>query len=90
MFLFRFEKKLEPEDLVIAIYGSENSKNVIKAVEYAKSIGTQVIWITGYNGGNLKSPADCRMYENIDDMQIAEDIHIMFDHMLLPEMSIQQ
>ena len=68
---------------MIAISGSGNSKNVIKAVEYAKTVGAPVIGITGYNGGKLRELADYRMHVHVDDMQIAEDLHMMFDHMML-------
>lgn len=83
VFSFQLEKKLRAEDLVIAISGSGNSKNVIKAVEYAKTVGAPVIGITGYNGGKLRELADYRMHVHVDDMQIAEDLHMMFDHMML-------
>lgn len=83
VFRFQLEKRLKPEDLIIAISGSGNSKNVIKAVEYAKEIGTPVIGVTGYKGGKLKELSDYRMHVDIDDMQIVEDVHMMFDHMLM-------
>ncbi len=83
VFVFQLRKKLRPEDLLIAISGSGNSKNIIKAVEYAKSIGTKVVGLTGYNGGKLAQMSDYRMHVNIDDMQVTEDVHMMFDHMLL-------
>lgn len=35
VFSFQLEKRLKPDDLIIAISGSGNSKNIIKAVEYA-------------------------------------------------------
>lgn len=74
--------RLKKNDLVIAISGSGNSKNVIRAVEYAKEIGTPVIGITGYNGGKLKKISDFHMDAMINDMQISEDIHMIFDHLL--------
>ena len=83
IFLFQLERKLKPGDLVIAISGSGNSRNIIKAVEYAKSIGVPVVGMTGYNGGKLIKLCDFSMHCPVDDMQIAEDIHMMFDHMLL-------
>ena len=69
-------------DLILAISGSGNSENVIKAVEYAKTVGTKVVGITGYNGGKLKELADYHMHVPVDDMQITEDIHMSFDHMM--------
>lgn len=83
VFSFQLEKKLRAEDLIIAISGSGNSKNVIKAVEFAKQVGTPVIGITGYSGGKLRELSNYRMHVNIDDMQIVEDVHMMFDHMIL-------
>lgn len=83
IFVLQLRAKLRPEDLLIAISGSGNSKNIIKAVEYAKSIGTKVVGLTGYSGGKLAELSDYRMHAAINDMQITEDVHMMFDHMLL-------
>lgn len=82
IFSFQLKNKLKPDDLILAISGSGNSKNVIKAVEYAKEVGAKVVGITGYSGGKLKELADYHMHVNIDDMQITEDIHMAFDHMM--------
>lgn len=68
-------------DLVIGISGSGNSKNVLKAIEYANSNGGVTIGITGYNGGKLKQKAKYSVNTNIDDMQVSEDIHMVLDHM---------
>ncbi len=82
--IFRFQllNKLKPTDLVIGISGSGNSRNVLNAVEYAKQIGTPVIGITGYHGGKLKEISDYHMDAMEDDMQISEDMHMIFDHMM--------
>ena len=82
--IYRFQliNKLKPTDLVIGISGSGNSRNVIRAVEYAKEVGTPVIGITGYHGGRLKELADYHMDAMTDDMQISEDMHMIFDHMM--------
>lgn len=82
VFSFQLINKLKPNDLILAISGSGNSKNVIKAVEYAKSIGCKVVGMTGYSGGKLDQLADYHMHVPVDDMQITEDIHMSFDHMM--------
>lgn len=82
IFRYPLVNRLKPTDLVIAISGSGNSKNVIRAVEYAKEIGTPVIGITGYHGGKLKEMSDYHMDAMVDDMQISEDLHMIFDHMM--------
>lgn len=83
VFVYQLRGQLKPKDLVIAISGSGNSENVIRAVRYAKEIGAPVVGITGYSGGKLRALADYRMHVNIDDMQIAEDVHMAFDHMMM-------
>ena len=88
IFKYQLERRLTPDDLIVAISGSGNSKNVIRAVEYAKEVGTKVIGVTGYKGGKLRELADYHMHVDIEDMQIAEDVHIMFDHMLMRVISL--
>ena len=82
VFRYPLINKLKPTDLVIGISGSGNSKNVIRAVEYAKEVGAPVVGITGYHGGKLKELADYHMDVMEDDMQISEDLHMIFDHMM--------
>lgn len=82
VFRYPLVGRLKPTDLVIGISGSGNSKNVIRAVEYAKEIGAPVVGITGYHGGKLKELADYHMDVMEDDMQISEDLHMVFDHMM--------
>ena len=71
---------LKEGDLVFGISGSGNSKNVINAVEYAKSRGNKVISLTGYDGGKLNGLSDYPIHVPIKDMQKAEDSHMMILH----------
>ncbi|MBE6413777.1 MAG: SIS domain-containing protein [Verrucomicrobiaceae bacterium] len=70
-------------DVVIGISGSGNSKNVLKAIEYANNNGGKTVGITGYNGGKLKQIAHQSVNANVDDMQISEDIHMILDHLCM-------
>lgn len=74
--------KIEKNDIVIAISVSGNSRNVIKAAKYANSQGNKVVGITGGDGGILKNMADISLHVPVDSMQIAEDIHLMFNHLI--------
>ncbi|MCM1219983.1 MAG: SIS domain-containing protein, partial [Lachnospiraceae bacterium] len=73
----------KPDDVVIAISGSGNSKNVINAVEYAKACGNPVVGLTGFQGGKLQELADISLHVPINSMQITEDIHMVFDHLMM-------
>lgn len=83
VFRFQLLGKLKDNDILIGISGSGNSKNVLNAVEYAKECGNKVVGITGYSGGKLKEISDYHMHVNENDMQIVEDVHMSFDHMMM-------
>ena len=83
VFRFQLKGKLKKDDLIVAISGSGNSKNVLNAVEYAKTIGTKIIGFTGYSGGKLKECADISLHVPINSMQITEDVHMIFDHLMM-------
>lgn len=82
VFAYQLEKILNPNDLVLAISGSGNSKNIINAIKVAKNQGVKVIGMTGYDGGLLYKMADYHLHAPINDMMKAEDIHMTFDHMM--------
>ena len=82
IFAYQIEKILNKDDLVLAISGSGNSKNIINAVKVAKNAGVKVIGMTGYDGGALYKLADYHLHAPINDMMKAEDIHMSFDHMM--------
>lgn len=83
VFRFQLKNKINSNDLFIGISGSGNSANVVNAAEYAKEKGAKVIGITGYKGGKLRDLADYKMHVDECDMQIDEDIHMTFDHMMM-------
>ncbi len=83
--IFRFQLRgvVGADDLVVAISGSGNSKNVLNAVEYAKAQGCRIIGLTGYSGGRLKALADISLHVPVQSMQVTEDIHMVFDHLMM-------
>lgn len=83
IFVVPLKNKLKRGDIVIGISGSGNSINVIKAFEYANSIGADTIAFTGYDGGKLKEIAKCNIHVGINNMQIVEDIHLVLNHMMM-------
>jgi D-sedoheptulose 7-phosphate isomerase len=74
---------LDEGDLLVAISGSGNSTNVIKAVEYANSIGAVTLAIVGYDGGKLMPLAQHSVWVPSMDMQLCEDVHFMFGHLVM-------
>ena len=72
----------EPGDLVLAISGSGNSPNVLRAVEYANSIGCETIGLTGRDGGKLGSIARLNIQVPVPHMGRIEDAHMIVCHMI--------
>lgn len=70
-------------DLVIAISGSGNSPNILKAVEWAQRHGLTTFGLTGYNGGKLKRLQDDGLHVELDDMGMVESIHLAVFHWVL-------
>jgi D-sedoheptulose 7-phosphate isomerase len=74
---------MDEGDLVIAVSGSGNSPNVLKAVEFANANGGDTLAIVGYDGGKLKQMAGRSVLVPSFDMQLCEDVHLMFGHMVM-------
>jgi len=72
----------EPGDVVMAISGSGNSPNVLRAVEYGNSIGCQTIALTGRNGGELGRMAQLNLQVSHPHMGRIEDAHMIVTHMI--------
>jgi D-sedoheptulose 7-phosphate isomerase len=74
---------MDEGDLLVAISGSGSSPNVVKAVEYANSIGGDTLAVVGYDGGKVKELSKAAVWVESFDMQLCEDVHLMFGHMVM-------
>lgn len=83
IFVEQLKNILEPGDLAIAISGSGNSENVIRAVRYANDNGAITLGLCGYRGGKLKETAQHVVWVDVDDMQLSEDVHAIFGHIVM-------
>ena len=83
VFRMQLRGKLEEKDLVVGISGSGNSMNVINAISYAKEMGVKTVGLCGYEGGKLKALSGVVLHVNLNNMQIVEDIHLIFNHLLM-------
>ena len=83
IFVKQIENKIKPGDLLVAISGSGNSGNVLAAAEYCRARGIKVLGMSGYRGGKLFKLSDVHMHCPIENMQIVEDVHMIFNHMMM-------
>jgi len=72
-----------PGDLLIAISGSGNSPNVLRAVEWANAHGMNTWGCTGFDGGKLRKIARKCMHCQLDDMGIVESLHNTAFHWII-------
>ena len=71
-------------DVVVGISASGNSPNLIKAFEYAKSVGIKTVAITAFDGGKMKPMADEGIHVPTAPKEYgpAEDAHMVLDHLV--------
>lgn len=80
IFMEQLKNIVEAGDVVVAISGSGNSKNVLKAVELANQYPAITIGLTGFEGGRLKGlVSECLIIAN-NTMEQVEDIHLVILH----------
>jgi len=72
-------------DLLIAISGSGNSPNILRAVDWANDHGLTTLGVTGFSGGKLKQIAHHGLHCPIDDMGIVESLHLVAFHYVLDD-----
>lgn len=73
---------VQPGDLVIALSGSGNSPNVLRAVKVAKDVGARTVGLTGHPGGKLKGMVDISVVVPSRRIEQAEDAHLILDHLV--------
>ncbi|MHA2246032.1 MAG: D-sedoheptulose-7-phosphate isomerase [Candidatus Hodarchaeales archaeon] len=82
IFIEQLKNLMEPGDVVIGISGSGNSKNVIKALNYANENRGISIGILGYDGGEMIKIVHESIHVPSFNMQQVEDIHVLVSHLL--------
>ena len=69
-------------DVLVAISTSGNSRNVVRAVEEARSAGMQVIGLLGRDGGALKAMCDVPIVVPSQVTARIQEAHILIGHTL--------
>ena len=82
VFVEQLRNFAEPGDLFMGISGSGNSPNVLRAFEYANSIGCKTVALTGRDGGKLGPMAQLNIHVPNPHMGRIEDAHMIICHMI--------
>src|SRR5437764_12195225 len=86
IFVEQLKNLASPGDLLLAISGSGNSPNILKAVEWANRHGLTTVGITGFGGGALKDLAHHNLHAGVDDMGVAESLHLVVFHWVIDDL----
>jgi D-sedoheptulose 7-phosphate isomerase len=71
-------------DLLVGISASGNSPNLLKAFDYARTVGIRTVALTAFDGGQLKCMADQCVHVPTAPKEYgpAEDAHMVLDHLV--------
>jgi len=83
VFLEQLRNLAQSGDLLIAVSGSGNSPNVLRAVEWANDNGLLTFGVTGFDGGRLRKIASKNLLVPNDDMGAVEAAHAVVFHYLV-------
>ena len=78
-----------PGAVLLAISGSGNSPNILKAVEWANANGLTTVGITGYDGGKLKKMCHQSLHVPSFNMGVVEAVHAVVFHYLLDTLYVR-
>jgi len=80
IFLEQLRNFISKGDVVIAFSGSGKSKNILKALKFAKKNGVICIGMTGITGGLMKNICDICLQIPSTDMLTIESQHLTLCH----------
>ena len=79
IFLQQLQTLASPGDTIVCISASGNSKNLIKAIEYARENNIYIVGLTAFDGGYLKENCDLNIHvpTKVGEYGPAEDLHMV-------------
>lgn len=86
VFVEQLRTHLRRGDVLVALSGSGNSPNILRAVTYAKEVGVLSIGLCGSPGGALAKAADLRVIFPAERIGQQEDGHLMLNHAIALEL----
>lgn len=82
IFSRQVEALANPNDAIIGISTSGNSKNIIRALNLAREIGAKTIGLMGNTGGSMKDCVDIGIIVPSNDTARIQEVHITIGHII--------
>jgi len=83
IFAEQIRVKGQPGDVLVALSGSGNSPNILRALDVGNELGLKTFAILGFDGGKSKQLAQFPIHFPVQDMQIAEDLQLIVGHICM-------
>jgi len=80
IFSYQIERYAKPDDILISVSSSGNSKNIINAINTAKSLNVQTISFVGFDGGEAALASDIYIHIKAGNYGVVEDAHHALMH----------
>lgn len=75
VFTYQLQSQSRPGDVLIAISSSGRSRNIVRALTWARDNGLHTIALTGFNGGDAAAVAEVTIHVDGTNYGIIEDLH---------------
>ena len=82
IFSRQVEALATPNDAIVGISTSGNSKNIILALNLARKIGSKTIGFMGNDGGSMKDCVDVGIIVPSNDTARIQEVHITIGHII--------
>ncbi len=82
IFVYQLQTLAEPGDVLLTVSSSGDSENVVRAAQWAKDQGLEVIAFTGFEGGRTAKLATINLHVSGDNYGVVEDTHQGLMHIL--------
>ena len=89
IFAQQLRVKAQPGDILIALSGSGESENIVKAIEVANQMNMHTFAILGFSGGRSKKIVQWPIHFDLNDMQVCEDLQLIVGHVCMQWLSHQ-
>jgi len=86
VFIEQLKNFIAQDDVVICFSGSGKSKNVIKAMKFAREKQAICIGISGMSGGDFPAASNVSLIVPSNDMLVIESVHLAICHCLISVM----
>lgn len=82
IFARQVEAVMNPRDLLVLHSTSGNSRNLIRAVEQARSQGVTCVALLGKGGGKIRALVDDRLVIPSSDPSHIQELHLAIEHVI--------